>query len=62
MDERAADAEVVSIDDLLDRVRREGPVLRFNNDVVGIFDPALAVRVVESGLVGDPGPREPNDE
>lgn len=45
MDERAADAEVVSIDDLLDRVRREGPVLRFNNDVVGIFDPALAVRV-----------------
>ncbi|MFF5500012.1 helix-turn-helix transcriptional regulator [Streptomyces aquilus] len=23
---------------------------------------ALAVRVVESGLVGDPGPREPNDE
>lgn len=45
MDERAADAEVVSINDLLDRVRREGPVLRFNNDVVGIFDPALAVRV-----------------
>jgi hypothetical protein len=45
MDERAADAEVVSIDDLLERVRREGPVLRFNNDVVGIFDPALAVRI-----------------
>jgi hypothetical protein len=37
MDERAADAEVVSIDDLLERVRREGPVLRFNNDVVGIL-------------------------
>ncbi|ARZ74229.1 cytochrome [Stenotrophomonas sp. WZN-1] len=45
MDERAAVAEVVSIDDLLERVRREGPVLRFNNDVVGIFDPALAVRI-----------------
>lgn len=45
MDERAADAEVMSIDDLLERVRREGPVLRFQNDVVGIFDPALAVRI-----------------
>ncbi|MGB5861939.1 MAG: hypothetical protein WBH52_26345, partial [Pseudomonas aeruginosa] len=45
MDERAADAEVVSINDLLERVRREGPVLRFQNDVVGIFDPALAVKI-----------------
>jgi hypothetical protein len=40
-----AETEVVSIDDLLERVRREGPVLAFQNDVVGIFDPALAVKV-----------------
>lgn len=45
MADRAADTEVVSIDHLLERVGREGPVLTFQNEVVGIFDPALAVKV-----------------
>lgn len=45
MADQGTDAEVVSIDDLLERVRREGPVLAFQNDVVGIFDPTLAVKV-----------------
>lgn len=45
MADRSAGTEVISIDDLLERVRQEGPVLNFQNDVVGIFDPALAVKV-----------------
>lgn len=45
MPDQRAETEVVSIDDLLERVRQEGPVLTFQNDVVGIFDPTLAVKV-----------------
>lgn len=45
MADRGTRTEVISIDDLLERVRQEGPVLTFQNDVVGIFDPTLAVKV-----------------
>ena len=45
MADRNAATEVISIDHLLTRVRQEGPVLTFENDVVGIFDPTLAVKV-----------------
>lgn len=45
MDECVVDVEVVFIDDLFDCVCCEGLVLCFNNDVVGIFDLVLVVRV-----------------
>lgn len=45
MTQRTTNAETISIDHLLGRVGQEGPVLEFQGDVVGIFDPVLAVKV-----------------